>query len=154
MEKIRKLIRGVKSRGHIFSRHLVQSSSACLTAMVQGDLSALTYLHWEVALTTGFFASTIGCILSLGRLIRFYESRWFYALASGFGTFAADYYTHPSHFGGPWGEPAVTALGAVLSCLLLSIEPINRVTTRIEDKIWNALRSRIPFLSRFIKPPT
>lgn len=61
----------------ILARHVGQSAAACLTAMTEGDFEKLTLEHWRVALATGLVAGLFGVIMSIGPLIRLYDSRWF-----------------------------------------------------------------------------
>jgi hypothetical protein len=71
-------------------------------------------------------------LMSLGPLMRLNSSKWTVAAVAFFGTLIADRWYHPSHFGGPWAEALVTALGAAGFCLLLSYTPIGRAIERLE----------------------
>lgn len=116
----------------ILARHVGQSAAACLTAMTEGDFEKLTLEHWRVALATGLVAGLFGVIMSIGPLIRLYDSRWSFAAIAFFGTLIADRWSHPSHYGGPWTEALLTAAGAAVLSLLVSYTPIGRHLERFE----------------------
>lgn len=115
----------------VFARHLGQATAACLTAMSQGELGTVTVAHWLVALQTGTWAGILGVAMTFGRFRRFQMSRWGVATLAVVGTFMGDFLTHPTHFGGPLTEAAVTALGAGLLCLLVSFTPIGEAIDRL-----------------------
>jgi hypothetical protein len=116
----------------ILARHVAQSAAACMTAMTEGDFQKVTLQHWEIALTTGVVAGLFGVAVSLGPLIRFYDNRWSFAAIAFFGTVIADWWSHPSHFGGPFGEALVTGLGAALLSMLVSYTPIGSRLEKLE----------------------
>jgi hypothetical protein len=116
----------------IFGRHVAQSTASCLTVMTGGDFKALTWEHWEIALVTGAAAGLIGVIVSIGPLLRYYGNRWFFALVAFAGTFAADLWSHPSHFGGPMAEALVTAAGAAFVSLLFSTTRFGDILAKLE----------------------
>lgn len=136
------MFEALKLRIAVFSRHVGQSTAACLTAMTQGDLSAITLTHWKVALTTGVGAGLIGVLISLGPLFRFYSSRWSVAAIAFFATLLADRWAHPSHFGGPWTEALVTALAAAAVSLFISHSPIGKLAERMEKPQFGAERTK------------
>lgn len=126
------MLQALTYRLAIFARHVGQSTAACLTAMTQGDLAALTLQHWKVALTTGVSAGVLGILVSLGPLFRFYSDRWSVAAIAFFATVLADRWTHPTHFGGPWTEALVTGLAAAVLSLMISYSPVGRIAERME----------------------
>lgn len=113
----------VKFRVVIYIRHLTQALAACLTAMSRGNLRTITWEHWQFALTTGLWAGFVAVILSFGKLRVIQTNRWGVAATAVAGTSLGDFLTHPSHFGGPMTEAAVTGLGAGILCLLFSYTP-------------------------------
>jgi len=121
----------LKFRAAVFSRHLAQATAACLTAMTQGDLGAVTLHHWFVAAQTGVGAGILGVLLTFGKLRTLQTNRWGVAGIAMAGTFIADFVTHPTHFGGIATEAAVTALGAGLLCLLVSYTPVGEAIERL-----------------------
>ena len=116
----------------IFTRHLAQSSLACVTAMTEGDLSAITLTHWQVALTTGSAVGLLGILLSFGKAKKIQSTRVGFALVAFVGTFAADLAIHPTHFGAFWTEALVTAIGASVLALASSYLPIDRLTAKVK----------------------
>lgn len=78
--------------------------------MVEGNLSALTLSHAETASYTGAIAALGASIAQLVPL----EFRYKEVYLIGLSTMFADYFVHPSHFGGKYGEAILTGLGAAL----------------------------------------
>jgi hypothetical protein len=104
--------------------NVTQSAAACLLAMTQGNLLTLTLTHWLIASRTGLLAGTVAtAVLWLAGERR----RWMMAALLTLGTIAADYLSHPSHFGGVLGEAVVTGLAAGA----LSV---------IVGRVWKAIR--------------
>ena len=79
-----------------------------MTMMVEGNLQALTLSHAETAAKTGILAA-LGATAAQLVPIKF-KYKEVYLI----GTFTtiADYFVHPSHFGGEYGESILTGLGA------------------------------------------
>jgi hypothetical protein len=121
-----------KFRVAVFARHIGQSTAACLTAMTQGDLGAVTLAHWKVALTTGTGVGLFGMLMTFGSLIKIQTSRWGVAAVAFAGTTASDLYAHPTHYGTWWTEAFATGLGAAGLCLLLSFTPIGKAIEKLE----------------------
>ena len=124
----------MKFQAAVFGRHVSQSTAACLTAMTQGDLTAITFPHWQVALTTGAVVGVLGVVMTFGPLRGLQASRWGVAAIAFLGTVAADIAVHPTHFGFPLAEALVTGLGAAALCLLVSFTPVGRIIERLEAK--------------------
>ena len=102
--------------------------------MTQGDLTAITFPHWQVALTTGAVVGVLGVVMTFGPLRGLQASRWGVAAIAFLGTVAADIAVHPTHFGFPLAEALVTGLGAAALCLLVSFTPVGRIIERLEAK--------------------
>jgi uncharacterized membrane-anchored protein len=122
----------VKIKAAIFSRHLGQSTVACLTAMTQGDFSTVTLKHWTVALMTGVIAGVFAVLVSFTPLFRRYNPIVSFAMISFLGTLIADRLAHPSGFGGPWTEALATALGAAAISVVISLAPVAAAVERME----------------------
>lgn len=120
-------------RKHNFFRHLAQSTSACLTAMTQGDLTSATLGHWQIAVSTGLAVGLTSVVLSFGKLARIEATRWGIALVALVGTSVADLVMHPTHFGSWWTESLVTGLGAAALSLLVSYTPLNKAIAKIDN---------------------
>jgi hypothetical protein len=104
-EKAKSLVEGVS-----------ESTVACLLAMVQGNILALTISHLAVAAQTGVIAGVLALVFGL--VIRL-KSRWTTPALLGLCTAVVDYQVHPGSFGGAAGEAIVTGIVAgVLSYLV------------------------------------
>ena len=85
------------------------SSAACLVAMVQGNILAVTAAHWAIALQTGVVAGAaaavvVGFMKSAGRL----RIAGVLAVVTG----VVDYFVHPGMIGSGATEAILTGLGA------------------------------------------
>lgn len=101
--------------------------------MTQGDLSAVTFYHWQIALQTGTGAGVLAAILSFGNLRDLATTRFGIAAIAVLGTFIADYLTHPTHFGTVYTEALVTALAAGALSLVLSLTAIDKVIRKLQS---------------------
>lgn len=79
-----------------------------MTMMVEGNLSALTLSHAETAAKTGSLAA-VGATAAYVIPVNFKYKEIFLI---GLFTTVADYFVHPSHFGGEYAESILTGLGA------------------------------------------
>ena len=96
-----------------------ESTAACLLAMVQGNILALTLGHLAVAAQTGVIAGSLA--LAFGLLIRM-ENAWITPVLLGICTAVVDYQIHPGSFGSAATEAIVTGIAAgVLSYLVFRI---------------------------------
>ena len=118
----------------LFIRHLAQSTSACLVAMTQGDLSTITWSHWQIALTTGVGVGLLSVCLSFGRPAQLQATRWGIALVALVGTFISDLVNHPSHFGAQWTEALATGVAAGLLSLVISLTPVDKLVAKLDKK--------------------
>jgi hypothetical protein len=89
--------------------NVIQSATACLIAMTQGNLLTLTLTHWLIASRTGLLS---GAIATAALWLAGERRRWVMAALLAVATVGADYFSHPSHFGGVLGEAIVTGLAA------------------------------------------
>jgi hypothetical protein len=106
----------VKEKAKSLAEGVSESTAACLLAMVQGNILALTIGHVMIAAQTGLIAGSIA--LAFGLLVRT-KSVWITPLLLGVCTAAVDYLVHPSNFGTVATEALVTGLVAGLLAFLV-----------------------------------
>ncbi|MCX2980961.1 hypothetical protein EYC98_08805 [Halieaceae bacterium IMCC14734] len=106
-EKTKSLLEGV-----------FESTAACLLAMVQGNLLAVTVGHLVIAAQTGVVAGVLALLLSLVVRVKAY---WVAPLLLSLCTALVDYFVHPGSFGSIATEAIVTGLIAGLLCLLVGL---------------------------------
>ena len=95
-----------------------ESSTACLLAMVQGNILVLTIGHLGIALLTGFIAGTLAFVVTVMARI---NNPWTIALVLGVSTTTIDYMIHPSSFGGIATEAIITGIIAGLLSYVVTI---------------------------------
>ncbi len=99
-----------------FLENIAESTTACLVAMVQGNLLALSLTHWMIASRTGVIAGVVASVaIMLARTAR----PWVVSSVLGFVTAVVDYLVHPGGFGPAAMEAVVTGLGAALLSALV-----------------------------------
>lgn len=98
-----------KNRAALFAENIGESSAACLVAMVQGNILAVTAAHWAIALQTGLMAGTAAAVV-----VSFMRSsgRLRIALVLAVVTGVVDYFVHPGMIGSGATEAILTGLGA------------------------------------------
>lgn len=121
----------MKFKAAVFGRHICQSTTACLIAMTQGDLTTVTIGHWVKALQTGVGTGIIGVLFTFSSLVKIQTNRFGVATIAFLGTVISDYLSHPTHFGSEWTEALVTGLGAAGLCLLVSFTPLGKLIERL-----------------------
>jgi sorbitol-specific phosphotransferase system component IIC len=104
----------------IFFRRFSEAMPACLMVMVQGNPLALSLGHWLKACQTGAIAGLIMVGLSFTPRKDLMDNKYTIAGLTGFATALADYFVHPTHFGGEFTEALVTGIAAGLLCLAFS----------------------------------
>lgn len=97
--------------------YFTESSSACLLAMVQGNVLTVTAVHISIAAQTGLFASLIAFFLLSYAKVR---KRWIIALLLGSVTAIVDYFSHPGMIGSKATEALITGIAAGLLTYLFS----------------------------------
>jgi len=137
---VRLLLGTLKVRRFLDERHqfrlvlcghkIVEAGAACLILMVQGQLGGVTAAHLLIASKTGLLAVLPVLCITFTHHARHLINRWTSSLILGICTFAADAAIHQSHYPGKYTEAALTAFGAFLLSLLISLTPIGR---RIEE---------------------
>ena len=110
----------LKQKVELFSKRIVEATSACLIMMTQGKLLAITLGHWVVALKTGFLTGLMAVAVSIFGNQQYQDNKYVVAGMVGFLTAIADLIVHPTHFGGVYTEAIVTGIGAGLLCIALS----------------------------------
>jgi hypothetical protein len=93
--------------------------------MTQGNLLTLTLTHWLIASRTGLLSGTI---VAAAVWVAGERRRWMIAALLALATIAADYLSHPSHFGGVLGEAIAT--GLVAGALSLMVGRVWKAVTR------------------------
>jgi hypothetical protein len=121
----------MKFKAAVFGRHICQSTTACLIAMTQGDLTTVTLAHWIKALQTGVGTGIIGVLFTFGSLIKIQTNRYGVASIAFLGTVISDFLSHPTHFGSIGTEALVTGVGAALLCLGASFTPLGKLIERL-----------------------
>jgi len=106
----------MKRRFGPFVENITESTAACLVAMVQGNLLALSLSHWVIASRTGVIA---GVVATTALLLARTNKRWVIAVVLGAITAGVDYFAHPAMFGPFAVEAVVTGLGAALLSYLV-----------------------------------
>lgn len=99
-----------------FAENTAEATAACLLAMVQGNVLALTLSHWLIASKTGLFAGALTAVLVLISRVR---RPWVISVLLGLATFFVDYWVHPGMFGPIFAEALVTGMMAALLCLMV-----------------------------------
>lgn len=110
----------IQEQLNIFIRRFSEAMPACLMVMVQGNALALSVNHWIKACETGALAGLIMVGLSFTPRKDLMDNKYAVAGLTGFATAVADYFIHPTHFGGEFTEALVTGIAAGLLCLALS----------------------------------
>lgn len=107
----------MKEKTRSFVEGVSESTAACMVAMVQGNLLALTVSHLLIATQTGLIAGSIAFALSM--LVRI-KKDWVTPLLLGLCTGVVDFYVHPGSFGGAATEAIVTGSTAALLSYLVA----------------------------------
>lgn len=129
-----------RQRALIFAQRLWQPTSACMACMPGGLAKLWSAAHWANALQTGLATGVFALLLSFTPIGRLYRNRFGNAALVGGITTLGDKLSHPSHFGGPWGEALVT--GAVSALLALAASYLLEDRARRVRSVWSRLRGR------------
>lgn len=107
----------MKRRLALLIENVGESTTACLLAMVQGNVVALTASHWLIASRTGIVAGLVATavLFAIQRL-----NKWIIAGTLAIVTAIVDYLSHPAQFGPFATEAIVTGLGAGVLSLLVA----------------------------------
>lgn len=109
----------MKGRLAPLAENVGEATAACLIAMVQGNLFAVSLTHWGIALRTGVFA---GAATALALFFMRTTVRWRIAIVLGVVTAIVDYLVHPGQIGPGVTEAVLTGVGAgALSLIVGSV---------------------------------
>ena len=86
----------MKEKAKSLVEGMSESTAACLLAMVQGNILALTLGHFLIAAQTGVLAGVLALVI--GILARA-QSVWVTPLLLGVCTAVVDFLVHPGSFG-------------------------------------------------------
>ena len=129
-----------RERALIFAQRLWQPTSACMACMPGGWPKLWSIPHWSNALQTGLLTGVVAVLLSFTPIGRLYRHRYGNAAMVGGMTVLGDVFSHPSHFGGDWGEPLLT--GAVSALLALAASYLLEDRARRVRQGWARLTGR------------
>lgn len=120
-------------RAALFGHKAVEAGAVCLFLMVQGQLSAITLVHVEIATKTGLLAVVPAVGLTFTRYARHLANRWTSSAFFAICTFVADAAMHESHYPGEYTEAAFTALGAFVFSVVVSYTPIGKKIDHLSE---------------------
>jgi hypothetical protein len=107
----------IKEKVSIFFRRVSEATPACLLVMVHGDLSAITWAHWETALRTGAITGAVLVLVSFVENKEWLHNRYVTGALTGIATTVSDFIVHP---GAISGEALITGAAAAVLCVLYS----------------------------------
>ena len=101
----------MKEHARPFVENVAEATTACLVAMVQGNLLVLSLSHWLIASQTGILAgaATTAAIVAT-RATR----PWVISTLLGVLTSVVDYFMHPGMIGPFFLEAILTGAGAAV----------------------------------------
>jgi len=108
----------MRERTILFFRRLLDVTPACLMLMTQGNLTAITLVHWEKALGTGSMAGAVLVLLSFYDQRPWLHNQYIVAALTGIAAGLVDGISHPANFK---GEAIMTGFAAAGLCLVFSI---------------------------------
>ena len=99
----------MKRRLQLLAENWGESTVACLLAMVQGNVVALTTSHWLIASRTGLVAglTATAVLFAIQKL-----NKWVVAGTLASVTAVVDYLSHPAQFGPFATEAILTGIAA------------------------------------------
>jgi hypothetical protein len=109
---------GWKRRAVLFAQRFWQPTSACMTCMPGSLGNVFSGVHWATALQTGLATGVLALLISFTPAGRLFQNRYGNALLVGGLTALGDAFAHPSHYGFPYAEAALT--GAISALLALA----------------------------------
>lgn len=111
---------GTASGKHVtvFAENMAEATTACLFAMVQGNLFAIGLSHWLIASQTGLLASVIA---GVGLVLTKTAPRWMPFFMLGLATVLADLVVHYFASETLTLESVVTGIVAVVLSILASV---------------------------------
>jgi hypothetical protein len=120
----------MKRRLMLLIENVGESTTACLLAMVQGNVVALTASHWLIASRTGIVAGLVATavLFAIQKL-----NKWIIAGTLAIITSVVDFFSHPAQFGPFATEAIVTGFAAGLLSLLVAKVGRGRPARRQEN---------------------
>jgi hypothetical protein len=111
----------MKRRLTLLIENMGESTTACLLAMVQGNVLAVTASHWLIASRTGIVAGLVAAavLFAIQRL-----DKWVIAGTLAIVTAVVDFFSHPAQFG-PFATEAIVT-GLVAGALSLLVAKVSR----------------------------
>jgi len=110
--------------------HLTSTFLGCLTAMTNGDISAITGDHWANALRSGGITAVIATVVAA---IGLRVNKWTRALLCGVATFGVEMIAQSPTYGTSRADIAQTSLVAAGIATVLAL-----VAGRMFDRILNS----------------
>lgn len=111
------MLNKIELKAKLFGQKFGEAWTACMLAMVQGDVTVLTLKHAFVASKTGTLTGIVVLITSVCTKL---DNKYMTAWLTGIATMVGDIIVHPTHFGAHWHESAVTGVGAGLLALTMA----------------------------------
>ena len=104
----------IKEKGRIVGERFGQAWTACMVAMVQGDLTVLSMKHAITASKTGIITGLAMLAVSFIPWEKVRENQWVSIFLVGVFTIIGDLWNHSTHFGAPAVEAIATGFGAMI----------------------------------------
>ena len=99
----------MKEHARAFGENAAEAATACVVAMVQGNLLVLSLSHWVIATQTGLLA---GAATTAAIVATRAKRPWVVSTLLGVTTSVVDYFMHPGMIGPFFLEAILTGVGA------------------------------------------
>ena len=115
----------------LFGQAIAKVAPPCLMLMVQGNMSAITLMHWMTAFKTAGIVGLVLVALSFSiKTKAISDNKYSMAGLVALVTTIVDLNMHPSHFAGDTTEALMTGIAAGLLWLLVSFTPLGKIGTK------------------------
>ena len=115
----------------LFGQAVAKVAPPCLMLMVQGNMSAITLMHWMTAFKTAGIVGLVLVALSFSiKTKAISDNKYSMAGLVALVTTIVDLNMHPSHFAGDTTEALMTGIAAGLLWLLVSFTPLGKIGTK------------------------
>jgi hypothetical protein len=141
----------MKSRAFLHKQHqfrlallghkAVETASACLLLMTQGQIAEATPSHFALASGTGLLTVFPLIGLTLTRHAHYFANRWTSATFVGICSFFADAVIHRSHYPAAYAEAAFTAAAAFVLSAAVSFTPVGKRLDRLAESFVHSERT-------------
>ena len=121
----------------------VETGTACLMLMLQGQLGQATLGHFFIASETGVLTVFPLLGITLTRHARHFANRWVSAAFVAVFAFLADAIIHGSHYPGAYTEAALTASGAFALSIVVSYTPLGKQLDHLAESFLPLDRGRV-----------